>query len=89
MHCEIQKIKEQLYRTHSECANTWNSVWQYIKTKINSQLDKVMDSLEQKLDALQGHKPYINHNTETMYHIHSTQNNKIKQIKLSCQKIKT
>ena len=55
-------------------------MWQYIKTKINSQLDKVMDSLEQKLDALQGHKPYINHNTETMYHIHSTQNNKIKQI---------
>jgi len=40
-----QKINEKLYRIHLECANNWYSLWQYIKTTINSQLDKVMDSV--------------------------------------------
>jgi hypothetical protein len=41
-----------------------------VYTTANSQLEKVMDSLNQKLnkklDSLQGHKPFIRHNKETM-----------------------
>ena len=70
-----QKLNEQLYRIYLECANNWNGVWQYIQTT-NSELDKVMDTLYQKLnkklDALQGHKP-VNHNKETMKHKFHTQ----------------
>jgi hypothetical protein len=60
-----QNQNEQLYRTYLECTNNWNGVWHYTQTTTNSQLDKVIDTLyeklNKKLDALQGHKP-VNHN---------------------------
>jgi len=45
-------------------------MWQYIVTATNSQLDKMMDSIYQKLnkelDIIQEHKSHNKHNKETM-----------------------
>jgi hypothetical protein len=50
LYCKTQKLNQQSYQIHLECANSCNGMWQHIPTSINSQLDKMMDTLHQKLN---------------------------------------
>jgi hypothetical protein len=40
LYCKKQKLNEQLYKIHLECADSCNGMWQYIQASINSQLAK-------------------------------------------------
>ena len=51
-----QRINEQLYRIHLECAYKWTTTWQMIQTvmdnNIQSQMEKQYANLNKKLDNL-------------------------------------
>jgi hypothetical protein len=65
-----QKLNAKLCKIHIACANYWKIMWQYIQRATNLRLNKMMDSIYQKLnkklDALQEHKSHNKHNKETM-----------------------
>ena len=72
LYCKKQKLNELLYNIHLECAKYWNVTWQYVQSTINAQLDKMMDSIYQKLnkelDAIQKHESHNKNTKETTKH---------------------
>ena len=82
-----------MYNIHLERAKYLNVTWQYIKTATNAQLDKIMDSIYQKLnkklDALQKHKSHNENNKETRKHTSHTRLIQLTHLKFSNDQIHT
>jgi hypothetical protein len=75
--CSTLIVKEKLYNTRLECANAWKSIWKYMATCVNQELNISMDNLylklNEKLDNIHEqnktcprHKTAI-HTTDTTY----------------------
>jgi len=43
-------MKEKLYNMHLECANAWKSIWKYMATFVNQELNISMNNLYLKLN---------------------------------------
>ena len=81
-----------MHKVHLKWAKYWNVTWQYVQTATNAQLDKMMNSVYQKLnkkklDALQKHKSHSENNKETTKHTFHTQLVNLTHVKFSNDQI--
>jgi hypothetical protein len=42
LYCKKQKLNEQLYHLHVQCANYCNGIWQYMYDNIDTQVNHIM-----------------------------------------------
>ena len=51
LYCKKQTVNDKLYHIHLECITYLNTMWQYIQTTVDTQLDKMMDNVYHRLSS--------------------------------------